>query len=563
MRHVLRHARCGAGRPVTGPAAPVAAAPPGPPPRGPAIARGAAIIAVLTVAARLCGLLRTVVFAQTVGAGCLGTAYVTAYQVPNVISELILGGALSSALVPVLARPAELSATDPAARARVSQVTSVLLTWAMLLLVPATVVIAALAGPIAGLLDPANSGAHCPHAAVVAVTARMIRVFAPQVLLYGLSFVLSGLLQAYRRFTAPALSPAVTSLALISAYLAFVPLGHGLPLARLPVSAQLALSAGTTAGVAALVAVPLIPAARLRLRLRPALRLPPGTGRLTGGLALVGVIDLVAYELSALVTIALANGRGATGAVVLTSYASQGLSSLHSVLALSIAVSAFPVLSARAGPAFDATCAGSTRAVLLMSWLAAAVLAAIAVPAARVLARQPGQVPELIEGFALLAPAFTGMGLLASLSRAMLAAGRLRVAAVALGGGYLAVTAADVLLAGLAPPRLVVGALSLGYTAGQTAAAAGLLLAVRRIRGPAATAGLRRAGLAGLAAAVAGAGAGAGVSLAIPAGHRLAALAAAVAAAAVAAGAFAVVAAVADRPDLAVVLGRLRRRARA
>src|SRR6266851_4688570 len=68
------------------------------------IARGALIIAVLTTCSRILGLLRTVVFAQTVGSGCLGTAYVTANQVPNLIYELAIGGALTAAMVPVLAR---------------------------------------------------------------------------------------------------------------------------------------------------------------------------------------------------------------------------------------------------------------------------------------------------------------------------------------------------------------------------------------------------------------------------------------------------------------------------
>ena len=86
-------------------------------------------------------------------------------------------------------------------------------------------------------------------------------------------------------------------------------------------------------------------------------------------------------------------------------YASQVFNSVSAVLALSIVISAFPVLSARDGPVFDRTCAGSTRAVLLMSWLGTAVIAAIAVPAAHVLARQPDQVPELVAAFALFAPA--------------------------------------------------------------------------------------------------------------------------------------------------------------
>ena len=48
------------------------------------------------------------------------------------------------------------------------------------------------------------------------------------------------------------------------------------------------------------------------------------------------------------------------------------------MLALSVALSAFPVLSAREGQVFDRTCAGSTRAVLLVSWLGAAAVAALA-----------------------------------------------------------------------------------------------------------------------------------------------------------------------------------------
>ncbi len=68
--------------------------------------------------ARILGLVRTVVFSQTVGATCLGTAYVTANQVPNLVYELVLGGAMASVMVPVLARSAERSGTDRQPRPR-------------------------------------------------------------------------------------------------------------------------------------------------------------------------------------------------------------------------------------------------------------------------------------------------------------------------------------------------------------------------------------------------------------------------------------------------------------
>ena len=56
------------------------------------------------------------------------------------------------------------------------------------------------------------------------VAASMLAVFAPQILLYGLAVVLYGILQAHRRFTAPALAPVLSSLVVITAYVIFVPL---------------------------------------------------------------------------------------------------------------------------------------------------------------------------------------------------------------------------------------------------------------------------------------------------------------------------------------------------
>src|SRR6516225_1556486 len=138
---------------------------------GVGIARGALVVAGLTIVSRILGLVRTLVFSQTVGASCLGTAYVTANQVPDLLYQLILGGALSSAMIPVLARSAERSAHDPAEKARVGQITSALLTWTVVIVVPLTLAIAAAAGPIASLLNPANSSAHCVRADIVRVTA--------------------------------------------------------------------------------------------------------------------------------------------------------------------------------------------------------------------------------------------------------------------------------------------------------------------------------------------------------------------------------------------------------
>jgi putative peptidoglycan lipid II flippase len=532
---------------------------PGPAQRlGEGIARGVAVVAGLTILSRILGLVRTLVFSQTVGASCLGTAYVTANQVPDLLYQLILGGALTSAMIPVLARSAERAAHDPAEKARVGQITSALLTWTVVITVPLVLAIVVAAGPVASLLNPSNPNAHCVRADMVAVTGDMLRVFAPQALLYGLSVVLYGLLQSYRRFAAPSIGPGISSLVLIACYFAFVPLNKGRSLAQIPVTAELVLAVGTTLGIAALVVVAVPPTWRLHLRLRPAFRFPPGVARRAGGLALVGVIELVAVDVAGLVTIALANGRGDTGAIVLFNYASQVFNTISAILAVSIVVSAFPVLAAREGPDFDRTSAGSTRAILLMSWLGTALIAAIAVPAAHVLAKQPDQVPQLIWGFLLFAPGIAGTVVIANLSRVMFVIGRLKAAAAALAGSWLITIVVDVVMVELVPARLVVAALALGTTIGQTVVAIPLVFITRRICGPAAVQGTRRAALAGLAACAAGTAVGLGVSLAVPLHHKLVALVVAVPAAGLAIVAYGIVAYFLDDGDLKVVLAWLR-----
>jgi len=526
---------------------------------GSGIVRGAVLIAGLTVLSRLFGLIRTLVFSQTVGASCLGTAYVTANQVPNLIYELVLGGALTSAMVPILARSAERAGSDAAERAHVSQISSALLTWSVVVLVPLTVVIAAAATPIATLLNPVNANEDCNRADMINATGHMLAVFAPQVLLYGLSVVLYGLLQAYRRFAGPTLGPAISSLVVIGACLAFVPLSQGQTLSSLPLAAELVLSVGTTLGIAALVVVGAVPAWRLHLRIRPVFRFPPGVARRAGGLALAGLAEIAAVDVSTVVSIALANGRGSTGAIVIFNYSSQVFNSIAAVLAISVVISAFPVLSARDGPEFDRTSAGSTRAVLLLSWLGTAVMIAVAVPAARVLATQPDQVPQLVESFMLFAPGVAGVAVIANLSRVMFAIGRVKVAAAALGGCWLLTIVVDVVLVELAPARLVPASLAIGNTVGQLVVAVPLLLVTRRICGRAAVRGARHAALAGLAAGAAGAVVGAGICLAIPDTGKLLDAAVAVVAAAFAVITFGSVAYTLDRGDLKTVVARLRR----
>ena len=63
-------------------------------------------VAGLTLAARIVGFGRSVVFSKTVGDTCLGDAYNAANSLPNVLFEIVAGGVLAGVVIPVVARHA-------------------------------------------------------------------------------------------------------------------------------------------------------------------------------------------------------------------------------------------------------------------------------------------------------------------------------------------------------------------------------------------------------------------------------------------------------------------------
>jgi len=502
--------------------------------------------------ARVIGFGRQVVFAHTVQASCLGTAYTTANMVPNIIYDIVAGGALTAVVVPVLAGPAR---SDPE---QVRRTSAALLTWAVVLLVPVSLVVAVIAQPLVSVLLGGTPG--CPRADMVTLAARMLVVFAPQIVLYGLAVVLYGILQAHRRFAAPALAPVVSSLVVIGAYFWFGVVGGGYqdlnPSSRpVPAAAWIVLAVGTTAGVAALVATPLIPVARLRLRLRPRLRFPPGIGVRVRSLAAAGVATLMAQDASVAVVIVLANSRGGSGALVLYSFAWAVFFVPYAVLAVPIATSAFPELSARTD-SFDGTSATSTRAVTVASWLGVAGMAGTCVPLARVFqshVNQAADARQLAFALAAFAPGLVGYGLTANLSRVLYADGRNRASALAVSGGWLLVIVADLLIVPFAPRSAVVPWLGAGTTLGLTGSGIALLFLVRRFRGPDALRGCARAGLAGLAGAVTGTAAGLGVAAGLRVTGFLPNVGVSLLASAAVLVAFLAVVAVADGGDLRAV----------
>jgi putative peptidoglycan lipid II flippase len=472
-----------------------------PPPAGTGrVAGAAALIAVLTVASRLAGFGRTAVFTSVMGLHSdLGGMYVVANTIPNIIFEIAAGGALASLVIPLLA-----GAVAAGDRAAVSATTGALLTWTVTLLVPLAVAVAVLAGPIISLV------ADQPSPAEVATGARMLRVFAPQLPLYGIGIVLTGVLQAHRRFAWPVIAPLLSSLTVIGVYLAFAATeGRHVSIAQVSRGGELILSAGTTLGVVVLSLSLLIPLRRLRLRLRPGYAFTDDARRKVGGLGLAGAVTVTAQQIALGVTLNRVAG-GPTGAPVVYNLAQTMYLLPWAVLAVPLAVAVYPALAAAhaAGDqdAYRHTLARTTRAVLLLSCLGAAALIATAEPVARFFGGDAAApAAAAIAGFG---PGLLGYGLFAVLSRALYARGGTRAAAAATALGWLVVAVAAVTLAAALPVQDRVVAVTLANSLGMLVLAALLISVVARTAGRQALAGLTRAGLVGLLAGTAAAIAG-------------------------------------------------------
>lgn len=477
----------------------------GPPTGTGRVAGAAALIAALTVLSRLAGFGRTAVFTWVVERSDLGDLYLLANTVPNIIFEIVAGGALASLVVPLLA-----GAVAAGDRRAVSATSAALLTWTVTLLVPLAVLVAGFADEIIAVF------AADPSPAQVALGGRMLRIFAPQLPLYGIGIVLTGVLQAHQRFAWPVIAPLLSSVTVITVYLTFAAVsGRGATIATVDRAGELILSVGTTAGVVVLSLSLLIPLRRLRLRLRPGYALDAQARRRLPGLALAGAVTVLGQQLALLVTLKLADG-GPNGSVVVYNLAQTMYLLPWAVLAVPLAVAAYPTLAAAHDTgdetAYRNTLAPTTRAVLLFSALGAAALVATAVPVATFFfgaSAGSASVPAAIAGFA---PGLLGYGLFAVLSRALYARGETRAAAVATGVGWLAVPLAAVVFAAVFPGSQRVLALTLANSAGMLLLGAALVAVVVRRAGSAAVAGLGRAGLAAILAGVLAAGSGAALS---------------------------------------------------
>ena len=484
---------------------------------GSGVFAAAGLIAAVTLMARVFGFGRWLVFSQRVGTNCVGSVYQAANQLPNVVFEVAAGGALAAVAVPIIA--GQLARKDGAAA---TQTASAMLTWAMTVLVPLSILMAAAAAPLSAFLVDSQ---RCSGS--TDLTASMVVVFAPQIALYGVGIVLAGVLQAHRRFLAAALAPLLSSVVVIATYLLYGALaqGRGNDLARLPSQASTVLAAGTTLGVVALSLPLLVPVHRAGIRLRPTWTFPTGVAARARALAGAGLLALVAQQIAVLVTLWVSQHRGGTGTLNVYTYVQAVYLLPYAVLAVPIATAALPAMAGMASSLdqislerAQGTLASSVRAITVATCAAAAVLYAIAGPtgaffsaldAGRHSPAGQAALAALPGALSAFAPGLVGFGLAALLTRALYVQGRPAVAGGVVGLGWLiAAIVPLVVLHDDAGPRNTLQLLGFASSAGMTVAAIGLVVAVHRAWGPRTFRGLGRSAAVALGSGVVSAAVG-------------------------------------------------------
>jgi putative peptidoglycan lipid II flippase len=254
------------GEPVPGPDVPDASEPEADDEAGGAqLVRSSGVVAVGTLLSRITGLLRTILTGAALGVVGVAAAYNLANNTPNMIYDLLLGGVLSATLLPTLVGNRR-RGDDEGTAAILTVATVALAAISVAALVFAPVI-------VGGYAAIAQRGANPPSTAEIDLAVTLLRLFAPQVMFYGLTTLWGAYLNAHGRFAAAALAPVVNNVWMIFILLA-VARALTAPSSAAGVAGDTALvwllGAGTTTGIVlmALVLVPAMMRAGLPLRWR-------------------------------------------------------------------------------------------------------------------------------------------------------------------------------------------------------------------------------------------------------------------------------------------------------
>ena len=177
-----------------------------PEPEG-ATARNAGLLVAGSLAGRALGLVREITITRLFGQSGRVSAFVVASQIPVMLHDLIVGGYVSAAFVPVLA--ARLEDDGPG----YGRLVSALLFAFGLMLLGVTTLMLWFAEPIARVMA---GGFARFSPALLDETAAMVRWMTPVLWLIGMSGVLNSVLFAMDRFSWPAVANATVNVGIIA-----------------------------------------------------------------------------------------------------------------------------------------------------------------------------------------------------------------------------------------------------------------------------------------------------------------------------------------------------------
>ena len=288
------------------------------------IARAATLVVAFFLLSRVAGLAREMIIGARFGTGAELDAYLAAFRVPDLLFQLVAGGALGSAFIPVFTGC--LSRRDLAGAWRVfSAVVNLIL---ILLTLLAALAAAFAPWLVRTLLAPGFTPAQ------QALTVSLMRWMLVSTVIFGVSGILMGVLNSFQHFLLPALAPILYNLSIIAAAWFLAPaLGvHGLVI-------------GVVVGAALHLDVQLFGLWRHNVRYQPTLGLRDPAVREVGHLMAPRVLGLAAVQINFWVNTLLASSL-APGSLSALNYAWMLMLLPQGIVAQGVATAAFPTFAA-------------------------------------------------------------------------------------------------------------------------------------------------------------------------------------------------------------------------
>nr|WP_281371529.1 murein biosynthesis integral membrane protein MurJ [Petropleomorpha daqingensis] len=277
------------------------------------ILRAAGTMAVATLVSRVTGLLRTMVLVAALGVTLVNDAYNTANTLPNIVYELLLGGVLTSVVVPLLVHAQERDRDGGAGYAQRLATLAI----AGLSVITVVAVIAA----------PALTWLYGIRGEQVDLANWLARLLLIEIVFYGIGALATAILNSRDVFGPPAWAPVLNNVVVIATGLLFIAASGPGDLTPLTITSGQVwlLGIGTTLGIAvqALVLLPLLPKAGVPLRPRWGLK---NTGLREAGTLGLWVIGYVAVsQVGVVVATNVANAAGRHGGLGSAAFATASL----------------------------------------------------------------------------------------------------------------------------------------------------------------------------------------------------------------------------------------------